>query len=124
MHRVLPDGCVDVVFINNEPPVVVGPWTEPLGNDFDVTIKRYRRNDDDQDGARESFFPPLWSWCSSFWAGSTPGLCQLPAQRTCVCSELRVDEEVLLLSLVAVVGDVNCTWICAQGVADGLLMIG
>jgi len=30
VHRVLPDGCVDIVFINNEPPVVVGPWTGPL----------------------------------------------------------------------------------------------
>jgi AraC-like DNA-binding protein len=27
-HRVLPDGCVDIVFINDEPPVVVGPYTE------------------------------------------------------------------------------------------------
>src|SRR5262249_5552962 len=23
-HRVLPDGCIDIVFINDEPPVVVG----------------------------------------------------------------------------------------------------
>jgi AraC-like DNA-binding protein len=27
-HRVLPDGCIDVVFINDEPPVVVGPYVE------------------------------------------------------------------------------------------------
>lgn len=27
-HRVLPDACVDIVFINDDPPVVVGPWTE------------------------------------------------------------------------------------------------
>jgi hypothetical protein len=27
-HRVLPDGCIDIVLINEEPPVVVGPWTE------------------------------------------------------------------------------------------------
>ena len=27
-HRVLPDACIDVVFINNDPPVVIGPWTE------------------------------------------------------------------------------------------------
>ena len=27
-HRVLPDACVDIVFINNDPPAVVGPWTE------------------------------------------------------------------------------------------------
>src|SRR5215468_10290439 len=29
-HRVLPDGCVDIVFINDEPPIVVGPWTGPF----------------------------------------------------------------------------------------------
>jgi AraC-like DNA-binding protein len=27
-HRVLPDGCIDVVLMNDDPPVVVGPWTE------------------------------------------------------------------------------------------------
>ncbi|HKW35220.1 MAG TPA: AraC family transcriptional regulator [Candidatus Acidoferrum sp.] len=27
-HRVLPDACVDMVFINDDPPFVVGPWTE------------------------------------------------------------------------------------------------
>ena len=27
-HRVLPDACIDIVFINDDPPVVVGPWTE------------------------------------------------------------------------------------------------
>jgi AraC-like DNA-binding protein len=26
-HRVLPDGCIDIVFINDGPPTVVGPWT-------------------------------------------------------------------------------------------------
>jgi AraC-like DNA-binding protein len=26
-HRVLPDGCIDIVFINDEPPIVAGPWT-------------------------------------------------------------------------------------------------
>jgi AraC-like DNA-binding protein len=26
-HRVLPDGCIDIVFIDDEPPTVVGPWT-------------------------------------------------------------------------------------------------
>lgn len=25
-HRVLPDACIDIVFINDAPPVVVGPW--------------------------------------------------------------------------------------------------
>src|SRR6516165_2112581 len=33
-HRVLPDGCADIVFINDEEPMVVGPWTEP----FDVSL--------------------------------------------------------------------------------------
>ena len=27
-HRVLPDGCIDLVFINDEPPLVVGPYVE------------------------------------------------------------------------------------------------
>jgi AraC-like DNA-binding protein len=26
-HRVLPDACIDIVLINNEPPMVFGPWT-------------------------------------------------------------------------------------------------
>ena len=29
-HRVLPDGCIDIVLVNDEAPVVVGPWTVPL----------------------------------------------------------------------------------------------
>ena len=29
-QRVLPDGCVDIVLINDEAPIVVGPWTEPF----------------------------------------------------------------------------------------------
>jgi AraC-like DNA-binding protein len=29
-HRVLPDACIDIVLINDEPPVVVGPWTVPF----------------------------------------------------------------------------------------------
>lgn len=29
-HRVLPDACVDVVFINDEPPTVFGPRTVPF----------------------------------------------------------------------------------------------
>ena len=29
-HRVLPDGCIDIVFINRDAPIVVGPWTEPF----------------------------------------------------------------------------------------------
>jgi len=31
-HRVLPDGCADIVLSDTNPPVVVGPWTDP----FDV----------------------------------------------------------------------------------------
>lgn len=33
-HRVLPDGCVDIVFINSNAPEVVGPWTEPFLVEF------------------------------------------------------------------------------------------
>jgi AraC-like DNA-binding protein len=29
-HRVLPDACIDIVLINDEPPMVFGPWTVPL----------------------------------------------------------------------------------------------
>lgn len=29
-HPVLPDACIDIVFINKEPPIVVGPWTKPF----------------------------------------------------------------------------------------------
>jgi AraC-like DNA-binding protein len=29
-HRVLPDACVDIVFINDESPMVFGPWTVPF----------------------------------------------------------------------------------------------
>jgi AraC-like DNA-binding protein len=29
-HRVLPDGCIDIVFINDEAPSVVGPWVKPF----------------------------------------------------------------------------------------------
>jgi AraC-like DNA-binding protein len=29
-QRVLPDGCIDLVFINDEAPIVVGPWTKPF----------------------------------------------------------------------------------------------
>lgn len=29
-QQVLPDACIDIVFINEEPPIVVGPWTEPF----------------------------------------------------------------------------------------------
>src|SRR5262245_13173664 len=30
MQRVLPDGCIDIVFINDEAPIVVGPWVKPF----------------------------------------------------------------------------------------------
>jgi AraC-like DNA-binding protein len=33
-QQVLPDGCVDLVFINNESPVAVGPWTDPFSASF------------------------------------------------------------------------------------------
>ena len=29
-HRVFPDGCIDIVFIGDLPPVIAGPWTEPF----------------------------------------------------------------------------------------------
>ena len=29
-HRVLPDACVDIVFINDESPMLFGPWTVPF----------------------------------------------------------------------------------------------
>jgi AraC-like DNA-binding protein len=33
-QQVLPDGCVDIVFINQDPPVAVGPWTDPFAASF------------------------------------------------------------------------------------------
>lgn len=33
-HRVLPDACVDIVFINDAPPLLVGPWRESFVADF------------------------------------------------------------------------------------------
>ena len=33
-HTVLPDACVDVVFINNEAPLLVGPWQESFITNF------------------------------------------------------------------------------------------
>ena len=29
-QRVLPDGCIDIVFINDQAPVVIGPWVRPF----------------------------------------------------------------------------------------------
>jgi AraC-like DNA-binding protein len=29
-QRVLPDGCIDIIFINEEAPIVVGPWVKPF----------------------------------------------------------------------------------------------
>ena len=42
VHRVLPDACVDIVFINDAPPVVVGPWTDPFVVRFPAGTKRIR----------------------------------------------------------------------------------
>jgi AraC-like DNA-binding protein len=33
-HRVLPDGCIDIVLINEETPLIAGPWTEPFTVSF------------------------------------------------------------------------------------------
>jgi AraC-like DNA-binding protein len=33
-HHVLPDGCIDIVFINHDAPIVVGPWTESFTTRF------------------------------------------------------------------------------------------
>jgi AraC-like DNA-binding protein len=33
-HRVLPDGCIDIVLIDGELPAVVGPWTEAFIANF------------------------------------------------------------------------------------------
>jgi AraC-like DNA-binding protein len=33
-HQVLPDGCVDIVFVNQDAPVAVGPWTDPFAVRF------------------------------------------------------------------------------------------
>ena len=29
-QRVLPDGCIDIVLVNEETPLVAGPWTDPF----------------------------------------------------------------------------------------------
>ena len=33
-QQVLPDGCVDLVFVNQDAPVAVGPWTDPFAVSF------------------------------------------------------------------------------------------
>ncbi len=38
-QRVLPDCCIDIVFINDEPPIVVGPWVKPFVARFPVGTK-------------------------------------------------------------------------------------
>lgn len=38
-HRVLPDGCIDIVFINHYAPMVVGPWLQPFIAPLPVTSK-------------------------------------------------------------------------------------
>jgi AraC-like DNA-binding protein len=35
-QQVLPDGCVDIIFINQDAPVAVGPWIDPFAVDFPV----------------------------------------------------------------------------------------
>ena len=29
-QRVLPDGCIDIVLVNDDAPMVIGPWSEPF----------------------------------------------------------------------------------------------
>jgi len=38
-QRVLPDGCIDIVFINDEAPIVVGPWIQPFVARLPVATK-------------------------------------------------------------------------------------
>jgi AraC-like DNA-binding protein len=57
-QQVLPDGCVDIVFINQDPPVAVGPWTNPFAVSFSAGTRIL--------GAR-------------FHPGRAPGLLGLPA---------------------------------------------
>jgi AraC-like DNA-binding protein len=33
-HRVLPDACIDIVLVNDDPPLVVGPWTDSFEVQF------------------------------------------------------------------------------------------
>ena len=35
-QRVLPDGCIDIIFVNDQAPTVVGPWTKPFIARFPV----------------------------------------------------------------------------------------
>jgi AraC-like DNA-binding protein len=57
-QQVLPDGCVDIVFVNQEAPVAVGPWTNPFAVSFSAGTRIL--------GAR-------------FHPGRAPGLLGLPA---------------------------------------------
>jgi AraC-like DNA-binding protein len=57
-QQVLPDGCVDIVFINQDAPVAVGPWTDPFAVSFAAGTRIL--------GAR-------------FHPGRAPGLLGLPA---------------------------------------------
>jgi AraC-like DNA-binding protein len=38
-HRVLPDACVDIVLVNDDPPSVVGPWTDSFRVQFPAGTK-------------------------------------------------------------------------------------
>ena len=57
-QQVLPDGCVDIVFVNQDAPVAVGPWTNPFAVSFSAGTRIL--------GAR-------------FHPGRAPGLLGLPA---------------------------------------------
>src|SRR5258708_10878306 len=41
-HSVLPDAWVDFVFINDDPPAVVCPWTDPLSARFTAGTQTIR----------------------------------------------------------------------------------
>jgi AraC-like DNA-binding protein len=38
-HSVLPDSCIDIVFINDKLPIVVGPWTDPFITTFSADAR-------------------------------------------------------------------------------------
>jgi AraC-like DNA-binding protein len=72
-HRVLPDACIDVVIVNDQPPILVGPWTESF---------------------IASFPPGSQIVGARFHPGRAPGLLGLPASELLnlsvpVCEALR-----------------------------------
>ena len=62
-HSVLPDCCIDIVFINDELPIVVGPWTDP----FIAKPARFT----DLQGARRPLFSKLRNAHRGFRISST-----------------------------------------------------